>query len=122
MIRQVGIMGGSFEFRDKNFPIVDPSDIAAVAAKELTSLNFSGHSSIYVASDETDTNEIASVIGHAIGKPGLKWVKFDEAQVFESMKSVGFSEQSTKEFIEGFKAFEKGKITEEYWNRPRNLF
>jgi len=121
IIRNFGFMGGSFEFKTKKFPIVDPSDIATVAEKELTGLNFSGHSYIYAASQETNTDELAEAIGRAIGISGLIWVRFDDKQAFEGMKLAGFSDKTAVEFIEGFKAFEEGRITEDYWNNPPPL-
>jgi hypothetical protein len=82
-------------------------------------LDFAGHSVCYVASDERGTNEVASVIGNAIDKPELKWVKFSDEQAFEGMIKGGMPEKMAKEFTEGFKAFHEGKITEDYWNhRP----
>lgn len=85
LIKKMGIMGSNFSNTGKQFPISDPADIADAAFEELTRLNFSGHSIRYVASDETDTGEIAAVIGKSIGKPDLKWIKCSDEQVLEGM-------------------------------------
>ena len=119
MIGSLGIMGSNFAIDANKFPLVDPSDIAAVAANALTQLNFTGHSVRYIASDERGTEEIASLLGKAIGNPGLKWIKFPDEQAFEGMIRAGIPERMAKEFTEGFKAFNEGKITEDYWkHRP----
>jgi uncharacterized protein YbjT (DUF2867 family) len=119
MISSLGIMGSNFAMEANKFPLVDPSDIAAAAGDELTQLNFTGHSARYIASDERGTEEIAGLIGKAIGNPGLKWIKFPDEQAFGGMTRAGIPEKMAKEFTEGFKAFHEGKITEDYWrHRP----
>jgi nucleoside-diphosphate-sugar epimerase len=65
-----------FVIPDGTFTMVDPDDIACVAAEALDKLNFKGHSHVYVISDLSGTDEIASLIGKEIGIPDLKWVKF----------------------------------------------
>jgi hypothetical protein len=69
-------MGNMFTIPDGTFTVVDPDDIARVAAEALDKLNFKGHSHVYVLSDLSGTDEIASLIGMEIGIPDLKWVKF----------------------------------------------
>jgi hypothetical protein len=94
---------------------VDYVDIAAAAIEELLSLNFSGHSVRYIASDETGTDEIASVIGKAIGKPELKWMKFTAEQVLEGMQRSGIPKEVASEFVEMFTALDGNRFTEDYW-------
>lgn len=60
-----------------------------LTAGGLLRLNFSGHSVRYIASDESDTEEIALVLGNAIGKPDLKWMKFSDEQALEGMLKGG---------------------------------
>ena len=58
---------------DSKKPWVSPIDIAAAVAEELAT-PFEGRKVRYVASDEISCNELASLLGAAIGKPDLKWV------------------------------------------------
>jgi len=81
-------MGNMFAIPDGTFTMVDPDDIARVAAEALDKLNFQGHSHVYVISDLSGTDEIASLIGKEIGIPDLKWVKFPA----EDFKKVVASE------------------------------
>jgi uncharacterized protein YbjT (DUF2867 family) len=122
MIKQMGIMGSNFAIAPKKFPLVDPADISAVAAAELLKLDFSGHSVRYIASDETGTDEIAAVLGKSIGKPELKWVKFTDEQVYESMLQTGLPKELVGAYVEMFHALDSGKLTEDYWlHHPARL-
>lgn len=122
MVRNIGIIGSSFSVKEKRFPLTDYGDIAAAAAEELLTLNFNGHSVRYIASDETDTEEIASVLGKAIGKPDLKWVKFSDEQALKGMMENGFSKEIAEDYIEMGDAINSGKFTEDYWkHRPAKL-
>jgi len=91
LIKQARIIGANFSLPDGRFPIVHPADIAAVAAEELLKLSFTGHSIRYIASDETGTQQIASTIGQAIGKPDLPWVAFTADQALQGMTGAGLS-------------------------------
>jgi hypothetical protein len=70
--------------------MVDPDDIARVAAEALDKLNFKGHSHVYVISDLSGTDEIASLIGKEIGIPDLKWVKFPAEDFKKVLLNYGF--------------------------------
>jgi uncharacterized protein YbjT (DUF2867 family) len=76
LIKNSGFMGNMFTIPAGTFTLVDTDDIALAAADALTKLDFKGHSYKYVVSDESGTDEIASVIGKEIGKPDLEWVRF----------------------------------------------
>lgn len=56
---------------DRKEPWVSPLDIAAAIAEEMEK-PFEGRTVRYLASEELSPNEIAAVIGKAIGKPDLK--------------------------------------------------
>src|SRR3984893_8622012 len=79
--------GDMFAIPDGTFTLVDPDDIARVGAEALDALNFKGHSHVYVISDLSGTDEIASLIGKEIGIPDLKWVKFP-AEGFKKVHEV----------------------------------
>lgn len=122
LVRHMNMIGGVFSFENGQFPVSHPDDVAAVAAAALLDLNFSGHSLRYVASDETGTDEIASVLGETVGKPGLQWTKFDPAHVLDRLQHVGFSPAMAGEYVDMFVAMERGLVTEDYWkNRPASL-
>jgi uncharacterized protein YbjT (DUF2867 family) len=122
LIKNMGIIGSNFAFSDKKLPIVDTGDIAAVAIDELLTLNFTGHSIHYIASDEVGTDEIATVLGSAIDKPGLKWVTFTDEQALQGALQAGVPEELAKNFTEMGHAANTGEMTEDYWkHHPAKL-
>lgn len=122
LIKNMGIIGSNFSFNDKKLPIVDPDDIALVAKDELLTLNFSGHSILYVASDEVTTDQIASTLGSVINKPDLKWVTFTDDQALQGAVQAGVPEELAKNYTEMGHAANSGEMTADYWkNRPATL-
>ena len=122
MIKNGGIIGNNFAKTAKQLPMVDTSDIAAVAAEELMSLNFSGHSYRYIVSDETDTDEIATLIGKAIGRPELKWLTFTNEQAFDGLRQAGFTEEIAINYRDLGNAIHSGRLFEDYQKqRPAQL-
>jgi uncharacterized protein YbjT (DUF2867 family) len=122
LIKAAGIIGSNFSISGNKFPIVDPSDIAAVAAESLLALNFTGKTVRYIASDEVSTDTIAKVIGEAIGKPELAWVKFEDAQSLGGMKQAGLSDEVAENYVEMGVALNNGTMLADYWkNRPAQL-
>jgi uncharacterized protein YbjT (DUF2867 family) len=119
LINKIGAIGANFSL--ERFPLVDPEDIAVIAANHLHQLDFTGHSVRYVASDETSTSEIATVLGDAIGKPGLKWAKFSDEQALDGFIRAGFPKETANEFVEGFRAMHEGKIFEDFWKHSPQL-
>lgn len=114
LIKQSGVMGNMFAIPAGAFTVVDTDDIALAAADALIKLEFKGHSYNYVVSDESGTDEIASVIGKAIGKPHLKWERFPAADFKQVLRSFGFAEGAANEYVEMFTTLETGLLFEDY--------
>lgn len=90
LIKQAGIMGSNFGDKEKLF-LVHPKDIAAAALEELLKLDFKGNSVRYIIGDERSGEEIANVLGKAIGK-NLNWVAFTDEQQKAGLLQAGLSE------------------------------
>lgn len=103
---------------DKKFEMVSPLDIAAAIADEmeLTSV----HRKVrYVASDELTGNEIARILGEAIGKPDLKWIVISDKEALKGYINSGFPELLSKNLVEMFSSVHSGKLAEDYkLNKP----
>ena len=122
LIKNMGIAGSNFGFDKKEFAIVDPSDIAAVAIAALLQPNFSGHTVEYIASDEVSTVDIASAIGNAINQPDLKWVTFTDEQALQGALQAGLPEELAKNYTEMGHAIQTGEMYADYWkNHPTVL-
>lgn len=122
LIKNLGIVGSNFGGTDVNLVFADPADIAEIAAEELLALNFTGHSIRYIASDEITSDEVAKILGTAIGKPETPWVVFSDEQAFSGAKQAGFPEEVAKNYVEMGGAIRSGEMTKDYFqHRPATL-
>jgi uncharacterized protein YbjT (DUF2867 family) len=103
---------------DKKEPWVSPLDIASAIAEEID-LPFNGRSIRYLASEENSPNEIAKVLGGAIGNPDLKWLAIPDEQLLNGMLSAGMNRQIAEGFVEMQAAQGTGILYEDYYqNKP----
>ena len=103
---------------DSKKPWVSPIDIAAAVAEELVT-PFEGRKVRYVASDEISCNELASLLGAAIGKPDLKWVVIPDEQLLNGMLSAGMNPKVAAGLVEMNASTNTGDLYEDYFhNRP----
>jgi len=84
---------------DLKEPWVSPLDIAAVIAEEIES-PFAGRKVRYIASDELSPNEVAALLGAAIGKPDMKWVAIPDEQMLGAMVATGMNPKIAKGVVE----------------------
>ncbi len=104
---------------DDKEPWVAPVDIAAVIAEEMEK-PFHGREIRYIASDEVSPNEVANILGEAIGKPDLKWQVIPDEQLLNGMLASGMNPKVAKGFVEMNAARRGGVLYEDYYrNRPR---
>lgn len=98
--------------------VVSPLDIAAVITEEMDR-PFEGRTIRYIASDEVSTNEMAKILGEAIGKPDLKWLVISDEQMLNNMIATGMNPGIAKGFIEMNIGRRNGILYEDYYrNRP----
>ncbi len=112
MIKHMGIIGNNYA--DRVVPLTHPKDIAAAAFEELTDLQSPGRKVRYVVSDELSTDEIARVLGEAIGKPGLPWVKFKDEDALNGMIQAGLTPDVAKKLVEMGQAVQSGESVADY--------
>jgi uncharacterized protein YbjT (DUF2867 family) len=117
MIKNMGIMGGNYG-ENANLTLVHPNDIADVAAKELEDLLFKGKSILYIVSDEKTTNEVATILGKAIGRPDLPWVNFKDADNLSGLIQAGLPEEIALNYTEMGVAMRSGEMTFDYDSNP----
>jgi uncharacterized protein YbjT (DUF2867 family) len=103
---------------DKKQPWVSPVDIASVIAEEME-LPFDERKNRYIASDELSPNEMAQILGEAIGKPDLKWLSISDEQMLNNMIAAGMNQALAKGMVEMNAARINGILYEDYFhNRP----
>ena len=121
MIKHMGIIGGNYG-ESSLLVLVHPNDIAEAAAEELLGLSFSGKSVRYVTSDEKTTDEVAAILGSAIGKPDLKWVNFKDEETLAGMTQAGVPQEVAENYAEMGAAMRSGEMASDYINHPPALF
>ena len=84
---------------DHKEPWVSPFDISAVIAEEIEK-PFEGRKIRYIASDEASPNEIAEMLGEAIGKPDLKWLVIPDEQLLNGMIAAGMNPGIARGLVE----------------------
>ena len=120
MIKASGIIASNFGDDDK-LAMVAPVDIAAAIAEEIVKPN-SENQVRYVVSDDKTCNEVAKIIGKAIGKPDLLWKTFTDEQVQSAMESRGMSASTAATMVELGAATHKGLLREDLdLNKPTEM-
>jgi len=64
--------------------------------------------------DELSPNEVAAILGNAIGKPDLKWVTLTGEQMLGSLKQIGMNPTIAEGFVEMQAAQTDDTLYEDY--------
>jgi uncharacterized protein YbjT (DUF2867 family) len=121
MAKHMGVIGGNYG-EGATLTLVYPGDIAEVASEEMLNLDFSGKSIRYIMSEEKTTNEIAAVLGKAIGKPDLAWVNFSDEQTIGGMLQAGAPEEIARNYAEMGGAIRSGEMISDYLKNKPSVF
>jgi uncharacterized protein YbjT (DUF2867 family) len=117
MIKGAGFLASNYGGDDKMI-LVHPTDIAAAAAEEIET-PAAGNKIRYVVSDEHTANEVAHIIGAAVGKPDLKWIILSDEQMREGLEKQGMPAHLVDKFIEMGASAHSGALREDYErNKP----
>jgi len=116
-IKMQGSMMSNYGGEDR-CPWVSPLDIATAVAEEIES-GFTGRKIRYVVSEELRCNEIAALLGAAIGIPGLQWHTIPDEQLLNSLNAAGLNPATAKGLTEMNASIHSGALLEDYYrNRP----
>ena len=116
MIKSAGYIGTVYGAEDR-LPMVAPEDIATVIAAEIVQVD--GTNKVrYVTSDERSCNDIAFVLGKAIGKADLEWRILPEEQVFQMLRDNGVDEGLAESLVELASATHSGILREDFDQQP----
>ena len=119
-IKKTGTMASNYGAEDK-VAWVSPIDIAAAVAEEIVT-PMVGRKVLYVASEELTCNEIAGILGAAIGKPELKWIVVPNEQMQSGLQTVGMSKAIAAGLVEMNATLHSGELFQDYYlNRPKAL-
>jgi uncharacterized protein YbjT (DUF2867 family) len=94
---------------DLKLPLIATRDIGAAAADALLQLSFQGkHAQELLGQRDLDYNEIATIIGNAIGKPKLGYVHAPDDQLRPALVQMGMSDQFVSALLEMATALNSG--------------
>lgn len=97
---------------------VAPVDIADAIVEEIETQKPGERKVRYVASDELTSDELAAILGEAIGKPDLKWVAIPDEQMMNGMIASGMNAAIAKGLVE-MNASRRGGVLYEDYNRHK---
>ncbi len=97
---------------------VSPIDIASSIIDEIET-PVVGRKICYVASDELTCNEVATILGAAIGKPEMKWLLISDEQTQSGLEKIGMNPSIAADLAEMNASMHNGKLFEDYYkNKP----
>lgn len=120
LIKHQGIHGGAIA-PDARFNMIATADIGAFAASELARSGASGLRlmELYGPRDYTMT-EATRILGEAVGKPGLAYVHFPDADFKGALVQAGFSAHVAELFAEMAHAISDGLVSGTQPRTPAN--
>ena len=113
MIKAAGIVGVNYPGSTR-VAFVHQRDIAAAAAEELAAPAAPGRHVRYVASDERTADEVAQALGHAIGRPDLRWVALSDEQMHSSLTGHGLPAARAADIVAIYASIRSGQLSEDY--------
>ncbi len=113
-----GLILSNYGGEDK-MPWVSPKDIASAISEELD-MPANGIKICYVASEELTCNQIASILGEAVGKPYLKWGTISDKQMMSGLKQFNVPLHLANDITEMNASMRNGGIlfNDYYQNKP----
>jgi uncharacterized protein YbjT (DUF2867 family) len=110
VIQMFGMMAGPLE-PDLLVPMIATKDIGAVAADALLKLDFSGKQTRELQGQRhLSYNEAAKIIGTAIGRPGLAYVRLPDDQIVHALTSMGMSKNFASLIVDMADAENRGLV------------
>ncbi len=110
MIKSMGKMGGPVR-ADLALPVIATHDIGSFAAEALLKLDFKGQQAHELQGHRDQTyQEMAKIVGAAIGKPDLTYIQLPSEQVIQGMTQMGMSNDMATLICEMAAALDNGHM------------
>jgi len=109
-IRGMGVLGMPIP-GDLPLAMIATQDIGAEAARRLAALDFDGHHTKELLGPRDYTlNEVAAIVGKAIGKPDLPFVTVPEEAAAAGFEQMGVHPATVAAFMEMYRGFGDGRV------------
>ncbi|HTC00004.1 MAG TPA: NAD(P)H-binding protein [Ferruginibacter sp.] len=112
-IKASGMMASNYG-ADDIIPWVSPLDIATAIAEEIIT-PLVGKKINYVASEELSCNDVARILGTAIGKPDLQWILIPGEELQSRYESFGMNKALAAGLIEMQANMHNGPFYDDYY-------
>lgn len=112
-IKNTGIIASNYGAEDK-VPWVAPADIAVAIAEEIVT-PLVGRKVRYVASEELTCQEVAGILGNAIGIPDLKWITISDEELLSRLDAVGMPAGNAAGLVELQASMHSGELFQDYY-------
>jgi uncharacterized protein YbjT (DUF2867 family) len=112
-IKASGMMASNYG-ADDIIPWVSPLDIATAIAEEIIT-PLVGKKINYVASEELSCNDVARILGTAIGKPDLQWILIPSEELQSRYESFGMNKALAAGLIEMQANMHNGPFYDDYY-------
>lgn len=112
-LKSMGMLPGAYP-ADVLLPWMAGKDIGGYAAKRLRARDFSGHSTQELLGPrDWSMKEVASIVGTAIGKPGLSYMQVPLMMLEPALVQMGLPKSTAALFTEMWKAGNAGLVKPE---------
>ena len=111
MIKAQGFIAANYGEDDRAIWVA-PADIAAAIVEEIESTSAGSPVVRYVASDELTCSDTARILGQAIGKPDLQWIRIPDQQMLDGLIAHGMKPDIAKGMVEMYAG--RGILYEDY--------
>jgi uncharacterized protein YbjT (DUF2867 family) len=120
IIKAMGVAAGPLR-AELELPMIAARDIGAFAAERLARLDFSGaQTKELLGQRDISMAEVAGIIGRAIGRPQLSYVRVPNDQVVEAFIQMGASKSTAELMIEMTDALNVGHMAALEKRTPEN--
>lgn len=120
LIKTQGVLGSPLR-GDLSVSMIATRDIAAAAAESLLRRDFSGKIARELLGQRDLTyNEVAPIVGKAIGKPNLPYVQFPYDRAEQAMTQMGLSAAMAGLLTEMYRSFNEGYLEPQEQRNDRN--
>jgi len=119
-LRTMGVLPGGLP-GDAPMPMIAAKDIGTYAAGRLAGLDFMGSSAQELHGQRDITmNQAATILGNAIGKPGLKYMQVPFMMLEPALVQVGMPKSTAALMVEMWKGSIAGLVAPQEPRTPKN--
>lgn len=108
VVEQLGCLADSLD-PDLPVPMVATRDVAAAAARALRARDRAGAVELLGPRDLSQV-EVAAVLGAALGRPGLPYVRLPDEEMADALVGAGFSPDAAARHLGMTRALNEGRI------------